>query len=80
MANPSVKLSPHTYSTLKALSSATGEPMQLILDRAVEEERRRRFFQEANASYARLQEDATAWAEYQSELEGWDVTLLDGLE
>lgn len=53
--------------------------MQLILDRAVEEERRRRFFEDANASYARLRNDGEAWGQYKTELAEWDATLADGL-
>ena len=80
MSNPTVRLNPYTYRVLKELASQSGEPMLVILDRAVEEERRRRFFEEANASYARLKEDAAAWADFKSETAAWDVTLLDGLE
>ena len=79
MANPTVRLSPHTYQVLKELSSQSGEPMLAILDRAVEEECRRRFFEEANASYARLRKDSVAWTDFKSELEFWDTKLLDGL-
>ena len=79
MANPTVRLNPHTYLVLKELSAKSGEPMLTILDRAVESESRRLFFEEANASYAKLRENTQAWAEYKSELQEWDATLRDGL-
>lgn len=74
MANPTVRLSPHAYGILKELARSSGESMQVVLDRAVEEERRRRFFAEANASYARLRGDVEAWAEYEKDLSAWDTT------
>lgn len=80
MANPTVKISRQTFVILKAMANDSGETMQDILDKAVEEERRRRFTEQANASYARLREDSHAWAEYRAELDAWDTTLMDGLE
>ena len=58
MSNPTVRVSARTHDTLKELAARSGEAMQEILDQAVEAERRRRFVEEANASYARLQQDA----------------------
>lgn len=54
--------------------------MQTILEHAVEEERRRRFFDEADAAYAKLRAEPEAWAGYQDELALWDSTLMDGLK
>lgn len=79
MPNPTVRVSPRAYRTLKDMSTRSGEPMQDILDRAIETEQRKRFFEEANASYARLKEDATAWNEFKDEMRSWDAALLDGL-
>jgi predicted transcriptional regulator len=79
MGNPTVRLSPQSYLTLKELAANSGETLQVILDRAVEEERKRRFFELANLSYARLQEDAQSWLEFEQDLSGWETTLGDGL-
>ena len=79
MASPTVRVSSQAYRILKDLAASSGEPMQAILDRALEEERRRRFFEEANASYERLRSDKEAWSGYKTEMCQWDVTLLDGL-
>jgi hypothetical protein len=50
-----------------------------ILDQPIEEERRRRFVEEANCSYARVRENSALWLLLQAERDLWEVTLLDGL-
>ncbi len=54
--------------------------MQRVLDDAIEQERRRQFFEAANASYTALKADPKAWAEILAERAMWDVTLMDGLD
>jgi hypothetical protein len=54
--------------------------MQAVLDRVIEEYRRKLFLEAANAEYAALRLDADAWAEHQEERALWDATLLDGLD
>jgi predicted aldo/keto reductase-like oxidoreductase len=54
--------------------------MQQVLDRALELYRRQKLLLEANLAYARLQERADAWEEFQEELHAWDATLGDGLK
>lgn len=79
MGNPTVRLSPQSYLTLKDLAAESGETLQVVLDRAVEEERKRRFFESANASYARLKQEPQQWLAFEGELGEWDATLHDGL-
>jgi hypothetical protein len=50
--------------------------MQDILDQAIETERRRQFFEAANASYSL----ASDRAELEEELRLWEATLTDGLD
>jgi hypothetical protein len=57
-----------------------GRTMQDVLAEAVEAYRRQRFLEGANAEYAALRADPTAWAEEQAERAAWDATLADGLE
>ncbi len=54
--------------------------MQDILSEAVEEMRRRRMFELANASYAAMRENEDEWQEELEERRLWDKTLADGLE
>ncbi len=75
-----VRVTKSTREVLRELAAKTGEPMQTILERAIEEYRRRRFLEETNAAYAALQQDKAEWERFQQEQAEWDVTLLDGLE
>ena len=65
---------------LRTIAEQTGQSMQDVLDRAVEEHRRRVFFDSLNSYYAELRQDPKAWAEELEERAAWDVTLADGLE
>jgi hypothetical protein len=53
--------------------------MQRIIDEAVEEYRRSKIFEQANAAYAALRSDPATWEEMERERAEWDVTLADGL-
>lgn len=80
LKHPTVRISPRSHAVLRQLARSARRPMQAVLDRAIEAERRRRFIAEANADYARLRADPKAWADYQRELAEWDAVLMDGLD
>lgn len=69
-----------THSILRELADETGQNMQEVLTEAVEEMRRRRMFELANASYAAMRENEDEWQEELEERRLWDKTLADGLE
>jgi hypothetical protein len=69
-----------THSILRELADETGQSMQDILSEAVEEMRRRRMFELANAAYASMRENEDEWQEELAERRLWDKTLADGLE
>lgn len=75
-----VRITPHTHETLKALAERSGETMQAILDRLVAREQEALFWQQTNAAYAALRADEAAWQEELAERALWDTTLMDGLE
>jgi predicted transcriptional regulator len=79
MPSATVRISEAAHEALREISARTGESMQTILDRAIEEYRRRRFLEEANAAYAALREKPDEWKEEVEEREAWDRTLSDGL-
>lgn len=80
MANTMVRVSPRTHDILRELATKAGEPMQAILDHAVEEYRRRLFLEETNTAYAALRAHPEAWAQEREERELWDKAILDGIE
>jgi len=75
-----VDISEIAHQTLQDLSKQTGQPVNVLLDKAVEEFRRKQFLEEANRAYAELKSNPQAWAEELEERKAWDVTLGDGLE
>jgi hypothetical protein len=80
MAGPTVRISETSRQALRQLAERTGQSMQALLDRAVEEYRRKLFLDAVNAGYAALRSDPAAWAALQAERRLLDTTLLDGLD
>jgi hypothetical protein len=80
MTTETVRVSAGTHSALKELSALTGQPMTVVLDRAVEAYQREQFLDECDRAYSRLRADPKAWREELAERALWDVTLADGLE
>ncbi|HEY3780785.1 MAG TPA: hypothetical protein VGL56_06865 [Fimbriimonadaceae bacterium] len=76
MAN--LRASETTHAQLKWLSIATGEPIQTVLDHAVEAYRRTVFLQKLNEEYAALHDDADSKADENEERLLWEQTLADG--
>jgi predicted DNA-binding protein len=80
LESPNIRISPQSKATLRELADHEGKPMQTVLDEAIEQYRRDRFFQELNDGYARLQANPQAWQEELDERGLWDSTLSDGLD
>lgn len=79
MANVTVPISEATHKILLELASNGGEPIDRIVDKAIEEYRRHHLLVEANAAYAELRSDEQAWQEELAERRQWDAILADGL-
>ena len=80
MPSANVRISSESRDTLRRLAREEREPMQAILDKAIERYRREKFLRDANADYAALRKNARAWKEELKERELWEQTLSDGLE
>jgi predicted transcriptional regulator len=80
MASTTVRVSEHTHDLLRKLAEATGEPLQKVLERAVENYRREQFYAEFNAAFERLRADPAAWEDELAERALWETTLADGLD
>jgi predicted kinase len=65
---------------LLQLAEEEGMNMQELLSRALEDYRRARLFERADAAYAALQADPAAWQQELEERRAWDVTLMDGID
>lgn len=80
MEIPTVELGKTSYRTLQELAARSGESIQEILDKAIEQYRRQTFLEEANQAYTALRNNPEIWADEIAERAAWDVTLADGLE
>jgi predicted transcriptional regulator len=80
MASVTLRISTAAHRILRDLARASGEPMSAVLDRAIEEYRRKRFLEKANEAFASLKLDPKAWARELEERRAWDATLRDDLE
>ena len=73
-----VRISHSSWKILKSISTQAGEPMQAVLDKAVEEYRRQYFLKKSNEAYAALKQNTEKWQEEIREREVWEVSLGDG--
>ncbi len=78
MPSFNIRIDENSRETLRELARNEGATMQLVLQRAIENYRRQRFFDETNAAYASLKSDPAAWREELEERTLWEQTLGDG--
>lgn len=79
MGSATVRISEAGRDALRELAARTGESAQAILEKGIEDYRRR-LLEETNAAHAALWQYPEAWARLQQERAGWDATLQDGLD
>jgi len=75
-----VRISEATRSKLRQLAEETGEPMQMVLDRALDAYRREHFFAALDEAYAGLWADPVAREEELAERQIFEGSLADGLD
>jgi len=75
-----VRISEETHAAIRSLADLDGQPMQTILDKAVDLYRRNRFWEEVEVAASDLRQDQAAWDEERAERQAWEATLADGLE
>lgn len=81
MSNSSImRVSNKAKETIEKLSKKSGEPMLSVVDKAVENYRRRVFLEETNRAYARLRANAEESKKFDDEIASMDATLRDGLD
>jgi hypothetical protein len=80
MATVSVPISETSHKILLELASHGGEPIEMLLDKAIEEFRRSRLLDETNAAFSALRSDHVAWQGELAERRDWDATLADDLD
>lgn len=79
MGSATVRISATAHNALRAIAAQNGESMQAVLDKAIEDFRRRHLLEQTNAAYAALRNNPQEWTALHEERSIWDVTLADGL-
>jgi hypothetical protein len=80
MADTNIPVSERTLARLKELADWDGIAAGEALERAVNAQYDRKFWEAVDAGYAALRADPKAWGELEAERKLWDATLLDGLD
>lgn len=80
MPSTMVRVPEEAHAKLREMADQTGQSMQAVLTAAIEEYRRRMFWERVNVSFESLRTDQKAWAQEQDERAAWDATLGDGQE
>jgi hypothetical protein len=80
MSQVAVSLSDRTYRKLRELAEHSKRSIEEELERLVEDQHRRWFWEQVNAGYAALRADPAAWQEELAERRLWEATLMDGLD
>ena len=80
MASVTMRVSKKTHQAIRQLAGREDRPMQAVIETAIEEYRRRKFLEAANAAYAQCRKNPKQWRRMRKELAEWDATLSDGLE
>lgn len=75
-----LRISKDTHEMLRELARQEGMSMQAVLDKALVEYQKNRFFDSLGAAFGALKANAESWAEEQEERELWANTVSDGIE
>ena len=75
-----VRLGRASHETLRRLAERMGESMQAVAEKAIDELKRKQFFEEMDAAFAALKADPVAWREEAEERELWAGALSDDLD
>ncbi|MBA4157860.1 MAG: toxin-antitoxin system protein [Gemmatimonadetes bacterium] len=76
---PTTRISDVGLTTLRQLAKELGQPQPAVLDEALENLRRKQFFETLNRQYRALRSGSTAWDEETDERRLWDQTSADGI-
>ena len=68
-----IDLDEHAVETLNDLAKNSGEPLSVVLEKAIESYRRRSFFEGLSTDVAKLRKNPEAWKEELDERAAWDA-------
>jgi len=80
MDSHTIRVNKPTLEIVRVLASKAGTTMTAIVEAAVREYEKRKYWEEYYAAYEALRGNPQAWAEHEEEMKLWDSTMRDGLE
>jgi hypothetical protein len=80
MLSQTVEIGSASYDSLLQLSQTAGEPVQMVLDKAIEQYRRHVFLMRSSQAFAELRSDPELWQAELDERQLWDGAIADGIE
>lgn len=80
MKATTVSVRPETRAVLEDLAQSSGASVSEVVDRAVDDLRRRQFLEGLAEDFERLRADPESWQAEIEERAEWDCTLADGLD
>jgi hypothetical protein len=80
MNGHSIRVCKSTHDTPRDLAARSKTSIGAIVDQAVEEFQRKRFWQEYTEGYAKLASQPEAWRGFHEEAGVWETTLADSIE
>ncbi|MHC5541157.1 toxin-antitoxin system protein [Singulisphaera rosea] len=75
-----IRVSRSTHELLRDLASKSNATITAVVDEAVHDLRRKKFWADFNAACEAAKADPVAWADLRHEDSAWEATLADGLE
>lgn len=75
-----IRVSRSAHELLRALADQSNSTITAVVDEAVRDLQRKKFWADFNASCEALQADPAAWADLRREDAAWEETLADGLK
>jgi predicted transcriptional regulator len=79
-ASLTIRVSRSTHELLRELADKSHSTITAVVDEAVRDLERKKFWAEFNAACEAVQADPVALADLQREDAAWELTLADGLE
>jgi predicted transcriptional regulator len=75
-----IRVSRSTHELLRDLAARSNATITAVVDEAVRDLQRKKFWEDFNAACEALRADPAVWADLRQEDAVWDQTLADGLE
>jgi predicted transcriptional regulator len=75
-----IRVSRSTHELLRELADRSNATITAVVDEAVRDLQRKKFWADFNSACEALQADPAAWADLRQEDAAWETTLADGLQ